>query len=48
MEYLDAMLISAGSDLSETGSFAMVTSSHGVSVLRRENERERALCGFEI
>jgi len=48
MEYLDAMLISAGSDLSGTGSFAMVTSLYGMSMLRRENELARALCGFEI
>ena len=46
MEYLDAMLISAGSELAR--SFAMETSSHGMSVLRRENEHARALCGFEI
>jgi hypothetical protein len=48
IEYLDAMLISAGSDLGGRGSFAMVTSSHGMSVFRRGNERARALCGFEI
>lgn len=48
MEYLDATLISAGSELRGTGSFAMVTSLHWMSVLRRENERARALCGFEI
>lgn len=48
IEYLDAMLISAGSELSGTGSFAMMTSSHWMSVLRRENERARALWGFEI
>ena len=46
MEYLDAILISAGSELSGTGSFAMVTPLHGMSVL--ENELARALCGFEI
>jgi hypothetical protein len=40
MEYLDAMLISAGSDLSETGSFAMVAWNE------RAQARERAREGF--